>query len=478
MHQNLGFIPIEYYDCLEFALLHIRENYFHMSRFSKEIRDNRKFKLAVIRERPADILSMSDLLSDREAILLAISQPGFGYILERASVELRLDSELQRIAEQNGSKRDDYMLWCEAWTELDIYEPEERRIVRKMLSRNGDYFEILPHMHGDCELALIAIKDDPSAIYFISDELKRDKDFILKAIKSRVGKGLKQMDKLPEYWGNDRQVLLEIGKQNYHLLQFAEYNWREDDEFVMEMIREKTIILEDIPERFKTERHLVLELVKNCGIALRVLSSDMRNDREIVLEAIKNLPSAYQFASENLKNDIEIIKTALQLSSIVFHMIPSHFKNENEFVLMALKSGLDFKQVTIEWNRDFVLQVCKIGKMPFSAIPLEFISDFEIIGTVIKNMNGRNFKYEDLPEYIRNKNILLKLIEFISPKLIIFLPPELSNDMEFLLEYVKFNGDFLLKIDRPLITVNFITNVLEVNWQTFQYTLSKNIILP
>ena len=66
----------------------------------------------------------------------------------------------------------------------------------------------------------------------------------------------------------------------------------------------------EYPEELRSDKEVVLEVVKQDGFALEYASEELRSDKEFVLEAIKKSGFALEYASEALQNDPEIIALA------------------------------------------------------------------------------------------------------------------------------------------------------------------------
>ena len=80
---------------------------------------------------------------------------------------------------------------------------------------------------------------------------------------------------------NNKNVVLEVVKQNGLALQFAS-------------------------EKLQDDKNVVLEAIKQDGGALRFAPEELRDDKKVVLEAVKQDGRALRFASEKLCNDKDI----------------------------------------------------------------------------------------------------------------------------------------------------------------------------
>ncbi len=66
----------------------------------------------------------------------------------------------------------------------------------------------------------------------------------------------------------------------------------------------------------QSNREVVLDVVKQNGYAFEFASKELRNDKEIVLEAVKHGScSTLEYASERLKDDEDVVLTAIKVNS-------------------------------------------------------------------------------------------------------------------------------------------------------------------
>lgn len=109
-------------------------------------------------------------------------------------------------------------------------------------------------------------------IQYASDELKKDKDFILE----------------------------------FNALQYASEELKDDKEFIMQFMQKEgngRHYVRDVSERLKQDREVVLATVKSSGEVLIFVPDELKNDREIVIEAVKSNATAIAYIGEKLKED-------------------------------------------------------------------------------------------------------------------------------------------------------------------------------
>ena len=188
-----------------------------------------------------------------------------------------------------------------------------------MYEQNGDDFfkdgkkvsdkstiDELKKLVDEKEQLLEAIGNDAhsaTTLKFASEELRNDKDFVLKAIR-RNGYALQYAS---DGLKGDKEFILKVMQINGLTLKYASERLNDDRDVVLEAVKNNGKSLAYSSVRLRDDREIVLEAVKNNGLALKFVPGDLNNDKEVVLTAIKNNIGALEFASERLKNDKDFI---------------------------------------------------------------------------------------------------------------------------------------------------------------------------
>lgn len=201
---------------------------------------------------------------------------------------------------------DDYDSWSkahEALLELFPTMPETLRNDRELI------YEVVKKKHGDI-------------IEFASNELKDDKDFVLKLIST----GFIYSEDMSERLRNDKEIILagtkvsidsakayrlKIGreKEEVYALDFFSYaseELRNDKEFAIQIIRMGAAILGVCPDSLKDDKDVVLESVKvkDNETIVRFASARLRNDLDVALEVVKNNPESLQYLSKEVQEKV------------------------------------------------------------------------------------------------------------------------------------------------------------------------------
>ena len=115
----------------------------------------------------------------------------------------------------------------------------------------------------------------------------------------------------PELRG-DRDIVLDIVKQNGRALTWASQELCEDPDVVLAAVQQYRWALDHASPEFHGDRDIVLAAVKQGGTALCYASDELSGDRKVVLAAVQQNGEALQYASRELRGDRDIVLAAVQ----------------------------------------------------------------------------------------------------------------------------------------------------------------------
>jgi CRISPR/Cas system-associated protein Cas5 (RAMP superfamily) len=129
----------------------------------------------------------------------------------------------------------------------------------------------------DKDIALVAVKSNPSSLSQVSDELKNDIEIVLESVK-KCGDSLQYASKELK---KNKQVVIAAAKQHYFSLDYAD-------------------------EEIKNDREIFLEeLIKIDVGTLENADYELKNDKSFILEAMKQNPNSFSYASYEMQNILE-----------------------------------------------------------------------------------------------------------------------------------------------------------------------------
>lgn len=147
---------------------------------------------------------------------------------------------------------------------------------------------------------------------------------------------------------NNKKFILEI-KLFREFLKYSSEELRKDKEFILEVVKQDGFVLEYASEELKNDKEIVLEAVKQNGNALGYACDRLKNDKEVMIEAVKQNGCALEYASDRLKNDKDFILEILQkilsknmTNDWIFEfykeaILSYNLKNDRNFIFEAVK---------------------------------------------------------------------------------------------------------------------------------------------
>ncbi|MBR3402018.1 MAG: DUF4116 domain-containing protein [Parasporobacterium sp.] len=282
----------------EMALLLAECNRYEYTKISKDLRDNAELMLKAVRINPGIYISLTAKVKANREIVLEIAKrdPYQLSALLNVRKELREpllhDKEIAMLVAKKSPESlyeffpheffFDYEILESAFCLPDIEECKKRlakyhwgiqfvepkywendkKLIRQVLREDGALLQFLPEKYkSDKTYVLIAIKSDPNAIKYCSEELRDNEDIIKAALQ----------------------------EDSEDILSFAS-------------------------DRLRDDYDIVLKAVKVDALNLQYASDRLRDNKDIVLRALKTYGGVLEDASERLQNDEELIRIAEQNS--------------------------------------------------------------------------------------------------------------------------------------------------------------------
>ena len=180
-------------------------------------------------------------------------------------------------------------------------------VVRQAKHYNAVY-ESEGYIIGSDILVDFAYEAFYAILKYASPEFSENRDIVLDIVKQN-GRALQYAS---EDLCADPDVVLAAVKNYGYALEHASPELREDRDMFLTAVRKNGGVLECASEDFRDDREIVLAAVKQNGDALICASRKMKEDREVVLAAVKQDGNALQHASQELRGDQEVVLAAVQ----------------------------------------------------------------------------------------------------------------------------------------------------------------------
>ncbi len=151
---------------------------------------------------------------------------------------------------------------------------------------------------------LAAIQEDAFAICDAPMEFQRDEDLIMEALKINID----VIEELAVPVASDDEFMRElIEKVNVHALAYASDELRYDKELLLRAIERDSEATEYVPKEFWSDRDFLLEVVKRDGYALGEASAELKDDVGVVRTAVDGNPEAIKFASPRIQANPSLV---------------------------------------------------------------------------------------------------------------------------------------------------------------------------
>jgi hypothetical protein len=259
-------------------------------------------------------------------------------VVNAASASLNIDQTIGRGALVFGGKR---------LSEQDKYSLELEAI-KKI---HAKYFYGAPDdLKSNRDFMLKAVAISVGILKYSSEEFRSDREFMMEAVK----KNMFAVEYASAELKGDRDFMLEAVKQTVFALEYASAALKGDREVVMAAVRQDGRALKYASAELKGDREVVMAAVKRNGFALKYASAELKGDREVVMAAVKRYGDALQYASDELKADREVVMAAVRHSfGYALEFAPEELQRDKEVVMEAVKrNGFALKYASEDLKND------------------------------------------------------------------------------------------------------------------------------
>ena len=264
----------------------------------------------------------------------------------------------------------------------------DEEIVRKSIIYEAISFKNIPWNLKKNQNFLLSLPELNFCFEHFDEDLKKDKEFVLKSIAINPIRTIQQCDKL---LFEDEDIIEGI---------FNKIKETKNDD-----------IIEFAPKKLKSEKKYALKAVQANGNCLKHLKH-FCSDKDIVLAAVKNFGASFRFADEI-------------------------FVTDEEIAFAAVSSGCkltDFK-LSVRKNPNFVLQAVKNGEISSIFHLNQALIDKEL---ALKLVSANGCALRELYAYKNDKDVVLAAVasNYHSMRSV---DKNLSKDKEFLMEVLDIN---------------------------------------
>jgi len=327
----------------------------------------------------------------------------------------------------------------------------DKDVVLKAVKRcRWDFEYVDDELKNDKSFVMEIVKINGNLLEYVSKSLKDDKDVVMEAVKHSDYALCYASERLRD----DEDVVRESLKHAQTALLFANRRFRENYDIVMEAVKNYGFAIQYADDKFKDDKGIVLEAVKhvqNCrfydanSYVLNNVSDRLRDDEDIIKEALKYEKNhAMWYASEKLKDDENIVKEALKYDgNNILCNVSDRLKDCKSIVMEVVKKnkgGLLHASARLRDDKDVVLEAVKSNGMSILYASERLKSDMEIINEALKQ-SGKSLMYLG-KEKRKDKQLVMQAVKYYG-KSLEYANKKLRDDEEIVFVAVKNDGDSL-----------------------------------
>ena len=144
----------------------------------------------------------------------------------------------------------------------------------------------------------------------LQTNIANDKDFFLQAINQH-GLAL-ALEVASDELKKDKELVLVAIKQDGLALEFASNKLKEDKDFIFSVVKQNRLALKFASDKLKEDKDFIFSVVKQDGLALKFASDELKKNYDIILAAVIQNGRALEYASNELKKNYDIILAAVK----------------------------------------------------------------------------------------------------------------------------------------------------------------------
>ena len=252
--------------------------------FSDEIKNNEEMVKIAISSKPWSLKFVSDKLRGNKKIVeYALDKSNNGYLLSYASDALKANEQL----------------------------------VLKAVKTNGSAIGIASeNLRNNQRVVEMAVNNRAIALEKATEAIRQNEDFVLKLIGKQWSTA-QRISYISDSLKENKNFILKAVEQNPYVFEYASSSMKSNKDIVIKALQGDGNLLRYAADQITYDREVVLRAVRNRGDALRYASYKLQGDKDVVRTAILNRKltyvefSPFQYASHTLQADKEFVKSLL-----------------------------------------------------------------------------------------------------------------------------------------------------------------------
>jgi len=320
----------------EIGLLSVKNNLSNLNYLSDNLKSNFLFiRKAICFNEYAYRFASEELSNNKELIFYSKYYHNFSFdFSELRDSSKKLDFKIEDILKPNS--REEALIALKDMSTKWITSPE-----------------LIKFYENDLELALIAINRESNVFHFLSDQLKQD--FRLQKLAFNFVNCEFYKFNIHELYSKDE--IENFCKQDNRFFKFLSDELKSDKEFILKCMEKNYHpdiydfnAIQYLSYSIRNDFDIAMKFVMIDGLNLKYLSNELKNNIDIVKKAVHLKTEAFQFASESIKQNKDKLIIIIDNNPDTFSHLDEKFKNDKQIILFALE-------------RNYLLYDCLSDKM-------------------------------------------------------------------------------------------------------------------
>jgi hypothetical protein len=273
-------------------------------------------------------------------------------------------------------------------------------------------------LRNDANFVLSFIKHHPRALKFASEHLRNNREFIAKALRQNPI----VLRHVSDAFKDDLKIIgiavVSLKKQNRRgsVLQFASERIRNYKPAVEKVIKINGHELEGVSDNYKNDPTIVYSAISNTnGWALRFASERLRNNDAFIQKAVQKGFHSLRFASDHLRGNEQIVSLAVEANVQTLGFARDSVKNDENFIIKTVleKNGMNLQHLNeaMKDNKKLVLAAVKKQGLALQFASLRLKKDQDIARAAFINCTD-SLPYTNFRNIRNNKEFMFSLIRY------------------------------------------------------------------
>lgn len=242
----------------------------------------------------------------------------------------------------------------------DILKPNSREealiALKDMSTKWITSPELIKFYENDLELALIAINRESNVFHFLSDQLKQD--FRLQKLAFNFVNCEFYKFNIHELYSKDE--IENFCKQDNRFFKFLSDELKSDKEFILKCMEKNYHpdiydfnAIQYLSDSIRNDFDVAMKFVMIDGLNLKWLSNELKNNIDIVKEAACQNPESILLASDEIQKNKDKLLIIIDKNPFVLNHLEDKFKNDKSLVLFSLERNYFlYNSLTDEMKND------------------------------------------------------------------------------------------------------------------------------